>query len=288
MCLKAPQYVEGTNMQTQDAYYASLQAAVEKARSELEKALWALSNYEEFHNIKASSALTVPAPTLTVTRTEAPPPKVEVVPPPPPPVQTQTIPAPVATAAPATPERGLNKDGSPRKKPGPPKGFNVHAKNRKKASAKAAQPAKTKKPIKAKANGTKKQEQRSKPGPKPGAKRRDVPALVDAIQQVMGNKTMNADMVYDALEQRGWLPVSNDPKGYVRYTLSKNKEIFLRVDGKRGFYHLDLARPNGRARKSEESLTPTAEPEKKDVDRMLEATGIDLKGSNPFAQPSTG
>jgi hypothetical protein len=64
------------------------------------------------------------------------------------------------------------------------------------------------------------------------------PRLIDAIQTVIGSATMNAIQVHGELKKRHWLPNSDDPLGYIRYTLSKEKDIFHRIEGQRGFYHL--------------------------------------------------
>lgn len=201
---------------------------------------------------------------------------------------------PVATPATKAVTSGkvkLKLDGSPRKKPGPPKGYHAAStKARATSSKKAAQPAK----VKAKSVKT-----HLKPGPKP-ARDTGKPSLINAIQQVMGTKTMNAEAVFANLEAKGWLPESNDPKGYVRYTLSSKKEIFLRVKDKRGFYHLDQNKKPAVApeRKSTKAVVVAPESstnvvakaadstqtlaEDKSVDEILEESGIDLSGSNPF------
>lgn len=69
------------------------------------------------------------------------------------------------------------------------------------------------------------------------------PRIIDAIQIVMRNKEMKAQQVYDLLKAKGWLPKSNDPLGYIRFTLSSEGEIFQRKEGERGVYHLDPSNP---------------------------------------------
>ena len=127
------------------------------------------------------------------------------------------------------------------KKPGPKKGY------KKKAAAQA-----------------------KKPGPKPKAassktvkaavtkgatKRR---SLIEDIQTVIAGNTMNAVQVHVELKKRHWLPNSDDPLGYIRYTLSKEKTIFLRIEGQRGFYHLKGSKANAGAKVTKP--TPKAAP----------------------------
>jgi hypothetical protein len=109
---------------------------------------------------------------------------------------------------------------APRKKPGPKKGW--------KTTASAAKPKKV----------------QAKPGPKAAspAKKSGKPRLIDAIQGVIGSGTMNAIDVHGELKKRHWLPSSDDPLGYIRYTLSANKDIFLRIEGQRGYYHLSKSK----------------------------------------------
>jgi hypothetical protein len=69
------------------------------------------------------------------------------------------------------------------------------------------------------------------------------PRLIDAIQMVMRNKKMKAQQIYEHLKSKGWLPNSKDPIGYIRFTLSSEGDIFQRVDGERGVYHLEPSNP---------------------------------------------
>lgn len=67
--------------------------------------------------------------------------------------------------------------------------------------------------------------------------------LIDDMQTVMqstiGQKSvMDANQVFAELKKHRWLPNSNDPLGYVRYTLSANESIFHRAEGQRGKYFL--------------------------------------------------
>ena len=69
------------------------------------------------------------------------------------------------------------------------------------------------------------------------------PRLIDAIQIVMRNKKMKAQQIHEHLRAKGWLPNSKDPIGYIRFTLSSEGDIFQRMDGERGVYHLDPSNP---------------------------------------------
>lgn len=177
--------------------------------------------------------------------------------------------APKAQAAPAPGVR-LKKDGTPAKKPGPPKKAETKAaapapaKNKggrpkgSKNAPKAAAPA----PVKAKAAPAKKAPAKAAPA-KPAKKtpknraaegRRAVlagerPTLKDAMKQVMGSRTMNSQEVYDALKAKGWLPNSTEPKNYIGYSLSSMKDHFERVPDKgRGFYRVRGSATNGTAK----------------------------------------
>jgi hypothetical protein len=73
--------------------------------------------------------------------------------------------------------------------------------------------------------------------------RKKMPRLIDAIITVMrdNKKAMSPIDVHNALKKRHWLPVSDDPLGYIRYTLSKlshEGEPFVRMRGKRGMYRV--------------------------------------------------
>lgn len=147
---------------------------------------------------------------------------------------------------------------SERKRPGPKPGFKRTA--AKKAGARGRLGAKSKQARKKPGPKPKAKavvQARKKPGPKPkalkastkggkgaapvkGAKTK--PNLISAAQMIIasrGNTEMNAAEIHAELRKRHWLPNSDDPLGYLRYTLSANKDIFLRVEGKRGFYKLD-------------------------------------------------
>lgn len=71
-----------------------------------------------------------------------------------------------------------------------------------------------------------------------------VPRLIDALQMVIRNGQMRPMEVLEALRAKGWLPKkSKDPLGYIRFTLSDRKDIFIRVEGQRGLYELDPDNP---------------------------------------------
>lgn len=70
------------------------------------------------------------------------------------------------------------------------------------------------------------------------------PRLIDALQMVIRNRQMRPKEAHAALQAKGWLPkTSKDPLGYIRFTLSDEKKIFMRVDGQRGLYELDPSNP---------------------------------------------
>lgn len=69
----------------------------------------------------------------------------------------------------------------------------------------------------------------------------EVPSLLKALQIVIGDADVTTvNQVFDALQRKDWVPIaSGDPIAYVRHTLSKNKEVFLRA--RRGRYTLSAA-----------------------------------------------
>lgn len=110
----------------------------------------------------------------------------------------------------------LTKDGRPAKKPGPKPGT---PRVTKAAGAKAAGAKVTK--VKA------------------GRGRRDSsrPPIRDAIFHVLNGHQFTADDIFKELKVKGWLPNSNDPRGYIAYLLSSTKDRFERVKGAgRGVY----------------------------------------------------
>lgn len=107
-----------------------------------------------------------------------------------------------------------------------------------KAPAKAAPVAKAAPPNGAKPNG-------AKPN---GLK----PTLRQAITQVLGKQSMNADQVLALLQEKGWAPNAKDPRGYVAHRLCSNKDSFEPDQTKgRGFY---------RVRRAETQEAPKAAP----------------------------
>jgi hypothetical protein len=88
----------------------------------------------------------------------------------------------------------------------------------------------------------------SKPGPKPGfrdAVSRPVdpgnkPRTIEAVRTVLGEGgTMNAAEVVKALEEKNWVPGSGDPKTYIGFIMTQNKDKFERDPSKpRGYYRL--------------------------------------------------
>lgn len=68
------------------------------------------------------------------------------------------------------------------------------------------------------------------------------PSMIDACKLAMAGTTIKKPMsnmdVIATLRANKWLPGSRDPEQYVRYTLSKERDIFMRVPGDRGKYYL--------------------------------------------------
>lgn len=237
--------------------HAAAKVALEKATSEFAK-LDAMLKKVEATVIPAATPAATPAPVAAArvkkdgTPAQKPGPKKTAEP-------TKAKPGPKKTEPKATVTEGvrLKKDGTPAKKPG------------RKPKAAAAEPetkAAAKPEVKAKAEpkaAKGKQKNRAAEG------RRAVlagerPTLREAMRQVMGTKIMNAQGVYDALKEKGWLPNSNDPKTYVGYTLSTQKDDFEKVADKgRGFYRVKGSASNGAAKISnttaDESLKLAAE-----------------------------
>ncbi len=69
------------------------------------------------------------------------------------------------------------------------------------------------------------------------------PPLLQALQVIIGDAAVTTvDQIYHALRKKEWVPLgSRDPLTYVRHTLSKNKDIFLREH--RGRYSLSHENP---------------------------------------------
>ena len=144
---------------------------------------------------------------------------------------------------------------------------------------------------------------RGKPGPKPKATtkaktkgnnsratqgRRAVaqglrPPIKKAMIEVCGKKTMNASEMYEALNAKGWLPDSNDPRAYISYLFSSLKDSFERVEGKvRGYYRVRDSVTAGDTKKSTKKTEPTTETtsaapdatNSSDVDEVLKEAGV--------------
>lgn len=72
------------------------------------------------------------------------------------------------------------------------------------------------------------------------------PKLVDAMWIAMGDDPMNSAQVIEALEAKGWMPNASKPQGYISFMLSKNADMFERVE--RGVYkRVEGAGPEGYA-----------------------------------------
>lgn len=111
-----------------------------------------------------------------------------------------------------------------------------------------AQPSTPKPPTSTKkTEKAEKKKKKSKPNPptKPAkVLAGKAPRLIDALQMVIRNRQMRPKEAYAALQAKGWLPkTSKDPLGYIRFTLSDEKDTFIRVEGQRGLYELDPSNP---------------------------------------------
>lgn len=109
---------------------------------------------------------------------------------------------------------------------------------------------KAKKTAQATAQVTKKQPAASK-----GA---SLPPLKKAMLMVMGEETMTSGEIVEALEAKGWLPASKDPRQYVSFMLSSNTpEVFERTE-KRGQYRVRseyLATQGGKSKNGKKIVT---------------------------------
>lgn len=302
-------------MQARDRHHAYLIGKYNLASALEQEAKANLAEYERFLNegSQAFEQATEPAPaTRAPTPTASAKPVTQPAPVQAAPVQTPQA-APVQTPAETTatsakvnpflpknkrgvvaaPPPGFKKDGTPKKKPGPQKGFRKNEQTE--APVQAAQP------VVAEASSEDAERTRIKPGPKVGPKRDDIPKFTEAIQLVMGDKMLNAKMIYEALVSHEWLPRSSDPENYIRYTLSRNKDLYKAVEGRRGFYRLagaPITSTKTNVAKAPEVATPapvrvappttrqkpaTSEASRQEVDDFLTSSGIDLKTTNPFA-----
>jgi hypothetical protein len=136
----------------------------------------------------------------------------------------------------------LNKDGTPRKRPGPPKGFRAGAvKGQPKASTPDKKASTTRKPGAPVKKGVTLSEKISstKRAQKEGTK----PTLREALISVFseGGPVKSIKEATDALRKKGLLPNSEKPEQYIGSVLSqeaKNGGVFERADGERGKYRL--------------------------------------------------
>lgn len=62
------------------------------------------------------------------------------------------------------------------------------------------------------------------------------PPIRDALQIVLGQRTMKSRDIGEELKKRGWIPVSTNPMGYISYVLSKSTKHFQAVQ--RGTYRV--------------------------------------------------
>lgn len=105
----------------------------------------------------------------------------------------------------------------------------------------------------------------------------EAPPLLVALQVVIGDAPVSTvAQIYSALVRQGWLPLgSRDPLTYVRHTLSKNKDVFLRET--RGRYTLGATNPY----KAKPTLLGQYEPEAIEEEEGEEAEATPLSLSNP-------
>ena len=149
----------------------------------------------------------------------------------------------------------------------------------KKATKKAAPKAKAKKGRKPTKNVAAAEGRRA-------VARGDRPVLKEAMKTVMGDKVMAAQDIVDGLKAKGWLPNAKDPRTYISFTLSAQKDAFERTE-KRGYYRV---RKNGKAAPKKPSTPKAAasgnhtKKPKGDVDKGLAELGIGESNvaANPF------
>lgn len=83
------------------------------------------------------------------------------------------------------------------------------------------------------------------------------PKLVDAMWIVMGDEQMNSAQVIKALETKGWMPNATKPQGYISFMLSKNADMFERIE--RGVYkRVKGAGPEGYAESKKKASVKAA------------------------------
>ncbi len=91
------------------------------------------------------------------------------------------------------------------------------------------------------------------------------PKLKEAITRILKDKIMDATMIYEKLNAKGWLPNSGDPRLYISQFLSSHKDDFDKVPSKRGFYRVAAA-------KTTEAANPPAPVS--DTDATLAEIGL--------------
>jgi hypothetical protein len=93
------------------------------------------------------------------------------------------------------------------------------------------------------------------------------PPLKEAMVTVMGDKECTSEMILAGLKTHGWLPNSENPRGYISYMLSSNKDAFKQTS--RGHYKVSASykpkskAPKGKAPKAAAVTAPKAAPAKK-------------------------
>jgi hypothetical protein len=122
-----------------------------------------------------------------------------------------------------------------------------------------------------------------KKGGKKGGRR-----LIDDLQKVIGRKQCTPLDCYGYLKALGWLPNSDDPLGYIRFTLSKESkegEIFRRIEGRRGVYELAPENPFYQENLKVPDLPVTAEESPAEAQATPEATSPPPAVPEPVATP---
>ena len=62
--------------------------------------------------------------------------------------------------------------------------------------------------------------------------------LLDSMRRVTGGDIVDAPLVLKRLTAMKALPFSKNPLQYIRFSLSSNPELFIRIEGNRGYYRL--------------------------------------------------
>jgi len=99
----------------------------------------------------------------------------------------------------------------------------------------------------------------TKPAKHAKKKRRLIDDMITVMRAV--GKPMSGSEVFAELKKRGWVPVaSDDPPGYVLYTLSANKHLFPRTET-RGVYKVTKAKTLPKKPPPKQKKAPTKKPE---------------------------